>query len=371
MLRGKRALIALIVVLALVLAGVLTVRWLLRPDNLTRVISGWVQRELGAELTLEQSPGIRLIPQLQLGLEGARLERNGALLASASELRVALPWSTLWSGGFNIESLIIRRPVIAWPELMTLLAELSDPTAAASAPRLPNIAVGLRVEDGTLLSGIGEDDWRIDRLSMLTTPMASGAVFRLDAGARIRGSQSRTLSLSLRARTAETEDRLEFDDIHVRLVISPDNLPLADGVTIELSGALGIDGNGLAAADLAGQLPGWPDWLPDVLGFQTDQPIDLTLRSATDARLEVALEQGTHAVRASIDMKSLAAARALVDRPLAAIGALRSHWEIDALSIGDVEIEGFTLDIVEPVPAPAPAPAQDSEEASRDVDRSD
>lgn len=369
MLRGKRTLIALVVLLILAAGAALTVRWLLRPDNLARVITGWVDRELGAQLTLAESPGVRLIPQLQLGLEGVRLERSSVLLASAEELRVALPWSTLWSGGFNIESLSIRRPVIAWPQLMVLLRELSDPAAASQAPSLPNIAVGVRVEDGTLLSGDNADDWRIDRLSMVTTPLYGGQIFHLDAGARVRGTQSRTLSLSLRAKPSSTRNDLTLDDIALRLVISPDNLPLAEGMTIELDGSLRMGTRGLASAHLDGRLPGWPDWLPDLMGFETDQPIALTLNLGEgNDMLMLALVQGDHSVKAQADVRDLSAAWAAIDRPLAAIAALRSHWSVDALSIGDVKMEGIQIDI-QPHQAdaePALSPDDDTTESGTD-----
>lgn len=346
MLRGKRTLIALVVLLVLAAGAALTVRWLLRPDNLARVISGWVERELGAQLTLTESPGVRLIPQLQLGLEGLRLERGGMLLASADELRVALPWSTLGSGGFDIESLVIRRPVIAWPQLRILLRELSDPKAARQAPSLPNIAVGVRVEDGTLLSGDDADDWRIDRLSMVTTPLTAGGIFHLDAGARVRGTQSRTLSMSLRATPEEGRDDLQLDDIALRLVISPDNLPLADGMTIELGGSLRIGRNGLAEAQLDGSLPGWPDWLPDLLGFKGDEPIALAFGlDRGDDMLVLSLVQGGHSVKARADVRDLSAAWSAMDRPFAAIAMLRSHWSIDELSVGDVTMKGIQVDI--------------------------
>lgn len=369
MLRGKRTLIALLVLLALGAAGALTVRWLLRPDNLARVITGWVERELGAQLTLAESPGVRLIPQLQLGLEGARLERGGVLLASAEELRIALPWSTLWSGGFDIESLNIRRPVIAWPQLIALLRELSDPAAASQAPSLPSIAVGVRVEDGTLLSGDAADDWRIDRLSMVTTPLHGGQVFHMDAGARVRGTQSRTLSLSLRATPTRTRDELSLDNIALRLMISPDNLPLAQGMTIDLDGSLRIAEDGLASADVSGQLPGWPDWLPDLLGFGADQPIALTMRlDDGNDKVGISLVQGERTMAARADARDLSRVFSSMQRPLSAIARLRSHWTIDSLTLGDVKLEGIQLDIEEHDGAsdPSTVPENDPTEAQTD-----
>jgi hypothetical protein len=369
MLRGKRTLIALVILIVLAAAGAVTVRWLLRPDNLARVIIGWVERELGAQLTLAEPPGVRLIPQLQLGLEGARVERGGVLLASAGELRVALPWSTLWSGGFNFESLSIRRPVVAWPQLMTLLGELSDPATPSQAPNLPDIAVGVRVEDGTLLSGDSAEDWRIDRISMVTTPLYDGQVFHLDAGARVRGEQSRTLSVSLRSRPTGTRDALMFDDIALRLVISPDNLPLAEGMTIQLDGSLRLRQQGLAGVQLDGRLPGWPDWLPDLLGFKADQPIALTLTldEGSDTIL-LALVQGDHSVQAQADVRDMSTALAMMDRPLAAIAALRSHWSIDALSIGEVRLQGIQLDI-QPFEPETPASTDDGTTGTADPTR--
>src|SRR5690606_40615208 len=65
MLRGRRTLIVLAVAAALAGAAILAVRWVLRPDNVARMIAAWSGRQLGATLTLAESPGVRLLPRLQ------------------------------------------------------------------------------------------------------------------------------------------------------------------------------------------------------------------------------------------------------------------------------------------------------------------
>lgn len=354
--RRRRALIVLLIVLALLAAAaVVGVRWLLGPENLARLLTGWVERELGATLTLKESPGVRLIPRLQLSLDGVRVERRGVLLASVEELNVALPWSSLWRGGLNVESLHLRRPTIAWPELSTLWRELGDDDAQRRAPTLPGIAVGLRVEDGILLSGPGDDAWRVDNIALVTTPLSDGEPFHLDAGARVRGTEARALSLTLQVRPQETADGVNLDDIAARLVVSPDGRPLDASAAMQLSGRMALHDSGPALAELTGALPGWPDWLPNLLGFDTQAPVTLTVRYPDDAgALSLALGQDGGALTARLQAADFAPALAQIDRPLAAIAAVRGRWQLDALRAGGLSVQGLQLE-VEPVPFEPPA----------------
>ncbi len=220
MLRGRRAMIATGILLVLLVGVFFGARWALRPDNLARVISNWAERELGAELSFGQAPGVRLVPRLQLSLRDLNLQRGGEMIASVGELNVALPWSALWRDGLSVESLILRQPLISLPALSALLRDLSKPETPTQAPTLPQIAVGIRVEDGSLLSGPGDDAWRLDRISMVTTPLREGASFHLDAGARIQGSQNRTVSLTLNATPDSAGRALKLDGINAKLVVS-------------------------------------------------------------------------------------------------------------------------------------------------------
>jgi hypothetical protein len=365
-LRGRRAWIALAVLVVLLAGGALAIRSAIKPENLARTITAWVERELDATLTLEQAPALRLVPRLQLDLEGVRLERNGSLLASVGELRIALPWSSLWQGGLAVESLSLRRPTIAWPALTQLLAELSDPDAPAQTPRLPRIAVGLRIEDGTLLSGPDDGDWRLDQVSILTTPLQNGEPFHIDAGARLRGGQARTVSLTLRGRPSNASTGLDLDELVGRIVISPDNRPLGDGMTIDLDGFVRVDSSGIGAAELAGRLPGWPDWVPNMLGYATDQPVALSLRrSAGEAVLVASLTQDDKVLSARLQAADLVGALALADRPLSALAALRGVWQLDALALGDVRLEGIRFEVA---PVPVPEPAQSDSDGDGDVE---
>lgn len=335
--------------LLLVLLGLAASQWLLHPDNLARLLVGRVARDYGATLILGHDPALRLVPRLQLDLREVRLERDGRLLASVDELRVALPWSALWRGGLTVESLSLRRPVIAWPALRDLLGERDAPTPARSTvPRLPRVAVGLRVEDATLLSGDGDGDWRLDRVSLLTTPIADGEPFHVDAGVRIRGSQSRTVSMTARGRAGDGAEGIDLDDLVMRLVVSPDNLPLDQGIPVDLSGFLRIGRDGVAAADIAGQLHGWPEWLPNPLAFADDRPIALWLRrTAGESVLVATLSQDERSLEARLLAADLAATVARITHPLDALTALRGRWSLDQAQLGAAQLEGITLEVVD------------------------
>ncbi len=360
MLRGRRTLIVIGLLAVLAAGTVIGIRWVLRPDNVARLIGNWTERELGATLTLAEAPGVRLLPRLQVHLSGARVERDGVLAASAEELNLAMPWSVLWTGQTRVESLQLRRPVIAWPELMDLLANLSDDSGPARTPRLPRIEVGLRVEDGTLLSGDGDDDWRLDQLSLITTPMLDGEVFNLDAGARLRGRQSRALSFTLRTRPRNDATGIALEDTQLRWVVSPDGQPLSDGLGMELSGRLHLDAIGLNHVDLAGTLPAWPDWLPDPLGLDPNLPVSIAFRlDEGDNELRFELSQGSQHFQAELAADEANMALAQLGNPIAAIAAIRGEWRLQALEIGAARIEGIELDVrtLPPVAAPGDEPS--------------
>lgn len=349
MLRGRRAMIATGVVLVLIAAVFFGARWALRPDNLARVISNWAERELGAELSFGQAPGVRLVPRLQLSLSDLSLQRNGELIASIGELNVALPWSALWRDGLTVESLALRQPLISLPALSSLLRDLSKPETPAQAPTLPQIAVGIRIEDGTLLSGPGDDAWRVDRISMVTTPLREGASFHLDAGARVQGSQNRTVSLTLNATPDSVGRELQLDQINAKLVVSPDNQQLDAALAMQLEGRIHLDRDGLALVDLDGEVPGWPDWLPNVLDFGTDRPTQLVIRwLQPDQPLTLRLGQDQRALEATLDANDLQAAVALADRPLLALSAVRSRWQLDSLAVAGVRLEGIRIEVLAP-----------------------
>lgn len=368
MLRGRRTLIVLGLVGVLVVGAAFGVRWVLRPDNLARLIGNWTERELGASLTLAESPGVRFLPRLQVRLAGARLERGGELVASAEELNLALPWSALWTAQTRVESLHLRRPVIAWPELVDLLGGLSSDQAPARVPRLPAIDVGLRIEDGTLLSGSNDDDWRLDQLSLITTPLRNGDVFNLDAGARLRGTQSRALSLTVRTRPRNDATGIALDDILLRWVVSPDGQPLSNGLSMELGGRLHLDAVGFNHVDLAGTLPGWPEWLPDPLALDANQPVSLQFQlDESDNLLRLELVQNDHRFLAELAADEANMALAQLDNPIAAVAAIHGRWQLDAIDIAGARFEGIELD-VQPV---APTTTPDGDDVSETTPDSD
>ncbi len=346
--RGRRALIAALLTLSIAFGLVMAVRWLLGPENLARVISAWVEREWQAQLSLREAPGVRLIPRLQLSLRGVQLQRDGASIATAEELNIALPWSTLWSGTIRVESLGLRRPVLNWPELAKLMADLGEAETGPRAPSLPEIEVGLRIEDGELHSGPGAEDWHLDRITLVTTPLLDGQRFHLDAGARVRGRESRSLSLTLRTIPRASARELALDEISARLVVSPDQAPLNDGMIVEISGELLFDARGPARIDLDGRLPGWPDWLPNLLDFRSNEVVELVVRWLDDDDgpiLVASLGQGEQVLEARLDGHDLNAALAVIDRPLAALLALRGQWRLNTLRIGDFSFEGLKLEV--------------------------
>lgn len=354
-------LLAIALTLAFLAGGaVMTVRWLLGPDHLAQVIGGWVERELDARLSLGQPPGIRLVPRLKLTLDDIGIERDGQPLAAIDQLSLALPWSALWRDGLHVESLMLRGPRVTWPALAELLAGFSDDQGTERTPTLPRIAVGIRVENGTIVADLDQQPWRIDRISLVTTPLRSGRDFHLDAGARLHGSQVRTISLTASTRPVQANDRLQLDQLATRLIISPDNQPPAADAAITLNGRVHLASAGIALIDLDGQLPGWPDWAPALPGFLADTAIAVSARQPQPAApLAISLQQpatpaqpapatpdtGARSLAIVLQPDSLNQAIALRDQPLQAIAALRLQASMNQLDIGAVQLHGLRLEL--------------------------
>jgi hypothetical protein len=154
----RAARIALVVVLVLLALG-LAVRFALQPQRATRFLLDRIGSSLGLEITASGNAGYRLRGTPQLVLRDVVAREPGATtpLLRAGRIFVSLPWSTIRAGGDVLAAtrLELDAPVLDLPALQHWLA-----TRPPSARQLPSLSAGLRIRDGS----IHNDDWRIDRI---------------------------------------------------------------------------------------------------------------------------------------------------------------------------------------------------------------
>lgn len=144
----RRSAIALIVVVALVLAAALAMRWALRPQTLGPRVLDMASQALGLEISADRFE-YRLWRSPQLVVTGASARVPGAPgpMIDAERVMVALPWSTLRRRGAD--------PTVTRIELDAPRVRL-DPFLQwwSGRPRgdgpLPTLREGLRVDRGRI-----------------------------------------------------------------------------------------------------------------------------------------------------------------------------------------------------------------------------
>jgi hypothetical protein len=169
----------LLVLGALLAALSLVVTWLLQPKQLVPLILDRAGKALSLQITASPDAEARLrgTPQLIVRDLVVREPGGDAVLLRAKRALLALPWSSVRSGGKDV---VIRRIELDAPELDLAAVRIwlakrlpSDETA------IPTLTDGLRVTDGRLVDGtLRIEDLAIDLPSLHP---------RRRAHARIRG----------------------------------------------------------------------------------------------------------------------------------------------------------------------------------------
>lgn len=145
--RARIVLIAAASFVTLATAAGLVLRHYAQPQQLSRLLVGFVRDELGLELTFAGKPRYAFLPGLALELDDVELVMPGATrLLSVAHVNLALPWSSLRADVLRVDSLELTRPLLDLDALSAWLA------ASKSGPT-PAITLHLRVRDGTLRRG--------------------------------------------------------------------------------------------------------------------------------------------------------------------------------------------------------------------------
>lgn len=148
----------LLVVALIAIALLIALFWISRPRNVAAIVTNRVGATLGLEITAGGTSEYRLRDTPMLVLRDVVVREPGAatVLLSARRIHVALPWSTLRSGG---DDLVAQRIELDSPrlDLPTLQHWLSTRPPSAQK-RLPTLTEGLAINDGEIVN----NDWRID-----------------------------------------------------------------------------------------------------------------------------------------------------------------------------------------------------------------
>lgn len=157
--RWRRVLIAFGVVLLLLS---LATTWLLQPEQLVPLILDRTGKTLGLEITADGVAEARLRGQPQLVVRNiiAREPGEKTAILRAERVLLALPWSSLRSGGKDpvIERVELDAPVFDLPALQAWLAKRPP----GEDTNIPTLTDGLRVIDGRIDNG----DWRIENINL-------------------------------------------------------------------------------------------------------------------------------------------------------------------------------------------------------------
>lgn len=228
----------IVLILALVLAGVLVVRSLLQPQRFTALLQSRLA-DAGLILSVDRPASPALWPHPAVQLQGFRLSVAGSAtpLLSASEARIVVPWRALWRRELAIERLEIETPRIDIEQLQTLLSRMPH---NAGAPQLPRIGAGIHIVNGMLVRG---DEPLLFDVNAETGPLMPGTPFHLDASAR--NGADRGGRLSLRMLPQHRGDSLRFEQVDLRMGVE-------QGAQVHIAGDASWGGGGELGANLHG-----------------------------------------------------------------------------------------------------------------------
>lgn len=179
-----------VVVLALLVALAIHVQALLQPQRFTDLL----ERELasvGIKLDMQSAAEPTLFPRPAVKMQRFSLANAGSStpFLQASGATIVVPWHALLRGDVAIERVEVAGPRIDLAELKALLLRLPS---HKGPPRLPTIAAGVHMTQGTLTNGGAP---LLFELSLDTGELLPGRPFRMDASARSGDGREVTASL--------------------------------------------------------------------------------------------------------------------------------------------------------------------------------
>lgn len=230
-----------IVILALLIALIVHVLALLQPQRFTSLL----ERDLaGAGIRLEMQAPAKpaLFPRPAVRMQGFSVSNAGSTtpILQASSATIVVPWRALLHGEVSIQRIEVDAPRIDLGELRSLFARLPH---RAGPPRLPTIAAGVHMSNGTLTNG---GTPLLFELSLDTGELVPGHRFQMDASARSADGSEITASLDT-VPSALHDGVIDFDPIHL-------TFGKQGGVSMQLDGQGHWQGGEAFALQLHGTL---------------------------------------------------------------------------------------------------------------------
>ncbi len=175
----RRRKITLWLLLAVLLAAVISLRWVLAPATLVPNVLAMAGRSLGLDITSSGIGDYRLrgTPQLVARDVVARLPDQGAVVLRAERISISLPWSTLRARGseLNAHRVELDGPVLDIAALQQWLA-----TRPASESPIPILSNGIGIVRGLVLG----EGWKIDNLQAQLQSLAPDLPLRMQVAGR-------------------------------------------------------------------------------------------------------------------------------------------------------------------------------------------
>lgn len=212
-----------VVLVALAVALAIHVNALLQPQRFTTLLETDLAAA-GLRLNMQAPAEPTLFPRPAVQLHGFSLTNAGSNtpVLQASGASIVVPWRALLHGEVAIERVDVDAPRIDLGELESLLARLPR---HAGPPRLPTIATGVHMSQGTLTRNGSP---MLFDLGVETGALAPGQAFRLDASARSAAGRLFVASLTT-VPSAAHDGVIDFDPLQIRLSEQPGTSLLLDG----------------------------------------------------------------------------------------------------------------------------------------------
>lgn len=263
----KKVLIGLGVVVGLLLVAVVVAPSFIDWNAYKPEISAQVEKAVGRKLSIDGDIDLSLLPSPALAVSGVRLANIGGAqdpdMVRLEELRVKVGLGELLSGRIAVESVTLRRPVIAlevlpdgrasWDFLPA--AEAGSPAEAAPAPApagegsVDFALQSLRIEDGTIIfRDVSGGQQRVEAVEAEVSAGSLAGPFRIEGRARARGLPV-TMDVAIgeagRSGTIPIDLALGLDGTAARMTFAGSATALAPDAL--LNGRLAVEGENAAA----------------------------------------------------------------------------------------------------------------------------
>jgi hypothetical protein len=179
----RRRKIALLVIAAVVLTGVLVLRWLLNPGYLVPAVLGLAGKSLGLEITASGVGEYRLRGTPQLIARNVVAREPGAKTAvlTAERVFISVPWSTLRARG---RDLVANRLELDAPVLDVAAFQAWQSRRPPSATPIPTLGNGIGIVRGQVLG----EGWKIDNVDAELQSLAPAKPLRTHLRGRYHGN---------------------------------------------------------------------------------------------------------------------------------------------------------------------------------------